>query len=102
MVGTFGEPYVAAFVEHASLEEYDGSFALYPNPVDRDEPFRLLVPEDEIVVEWTVFDALGAVVRHKTGAFNSPTVEGLPVSGVYLVKVVCKSGNTYKHRLIVK
>ncbi len=104
VVGEFQEPYVVRFGGSSSAEEHDTNLGLYPNPVDRDESFRLQVPEGETVTEWTVVNALGAVLRHETrdAALSDTEVEGLPVSGVYLVKVSCKSGRTYWSRLVVK
>ena len=104
IVGEFDDPFVVRFGGLSSVEEQDLTLGLYPNPVGRNEAVRLLVPEDETVTEWTVVNALGAVVRHEaaTGMPQETRIEGLPVSGVYLVKVSCQSGKVYWNRLIVK
>ena len=104
IIGEFDDPYVVRFGGLSSVEEQDLTLGLYPNPVGRNEAFRLLVPEDETVTEWSVVNALGAVVRHEkaVATLQETSVEGLPVSGVYLVRVSCQSGKVYWNRLIVK
>ena len=102
IVGEFDDPFVVSFGGLTSTEEHAMRLVLYPNPVVRNEEFRLLIPDDETVVEWTIVNALGAVVRQEKGMLNKSIVEGLPVSGVYVVRVVCKSGNVYRSRLVVK
>ena len=102
IVGEFDDPYVVSFGSTTSSSEYALHMGLYPNPVNRSEAFNILVPEDETVTEWTVVNALGAVVRRETGALTGASVEGLATSGVYLVKVTCKSGRVYLNRLVVK
>ena len=104
IVGEFDDPFVVRFGGLSSVEEQDLTLGLYPNPVGRNEAFRLVVPEDETVTEWMVVNALGAVVRHEaaTGMPQETRIEGLPVSGVYLVKVSCQSGKVYWNRLIVE
>ena len=100
--GAFEEPFVVSFGMVSSLEESAMRLGMFPNPVNRDEAFRYLIPEGEIVSELTITNALGAVVRHETGALDRHDVEGLPVSGFYLVRVTCKSGNVYQNKLVVR
>lgn len=54
------------------------------------------------MVEVFVFSALGEMVSHMEGTQANQRMQGIAVAGVYTVKVVCKSGNTYIERLIVK
>ena len=70
------------------------SLKIYPNPVDRNESFKLDTPKDEIIKEIVITDALGSVVCKNTFS--------LRVSGVYMVKAICASGNVYFGKLIVK
>ena len=50
----------------------------------------------------TIVNTLGAVICHKVGAIDSLEMEGLPVAGVYMVRVVSDSGNVYYGKLIVR
>ena len=102
IVGEFDDPFVVHFGDLTSLSEQAMHLGMYPNPVNCNETFRILIPQEETVAELTIVNTLGSVVRHESGAFNRPVVEGLPVSGVYLVRVVCKSGSVYQNRLVVK
>ena len=100
IVGYFDQPYEIHF-SSLGIEESTQRVAMYPNPVDRGQAFKLNIPQEEEVLDVTMVNALGAVVRHDTGALKS-TITGLPVAGVYTIKVYCRSGNTYYGRLIVK
>jgi hypothetical protein len=102
IIGEFDDPFVVHFGDLTSLSEQAMHLGMYPNPVNCNETFRILIPQEETVAELTIVNTLGSVVRHESGAFNRPVVEGLPVSGVYLVRVVCKSGSVYQNRLVVK
>ncbi len=102
IVGEFDDPFVVCFGDLTSLDEQAMHLGMYPNPVKCNQTFCILVPQEETVAELTIVNTLGSVVRHETGALNRPVVEGLPVPGVYLVRVVCKSGNVYQNRLVVK
>ena len=98
--GSLVSPMVIVFGE-TGMGEQSSMVRFYPNPVDRNTHFTISLPLDEVIKEVTITNALGAVVRHETGALKT-TMEGLPVTGVYMVKVVCRSGNVYIERLIVK
>ena len=100
VVGDLDNPYKIHF-DGTGIGEFSMQVAMYPNPVDRGQSFKLNLPQDEEVLDVTIIDALGAVVRHETGALKS-AINGLPVTGVYTIKVVCRSGNTYYGRLVVK
>ena len=102
ILGEFDDPFVVCFGDLTSLDEQAMHLGMYPNPVKCNQTFCILVPQEETVAELTIVNTLGSVVRHETGALNRPVVEGLPVPGVYLVRVVCKSGNVYQNRLVVK
>ena len=100
IVGDLDNPYEIHF-DGTGIDEASMQVALYPNPVDRGQSFKLNLPQEEVVLDVTIIDALGAVIRHETGALK-PMLEGIPVAGVYLVKVACQSGKTYYGRVIVK
>ena len=74
---------------------------MYPNPIRRNETVTFNLPDDETVKEVVVTNAVGAVVKHNTTSLTM-IVEGMPISGVYMVKVVCVSGNVYIGKLIVE
>lgn len=100
IVGDFDNPYVIYF-NATGIGENSMQVAMYPNPVDRGQSFKLNLPQEEEFLDVTIINALGTIVRHETGALKS-AMTGLPVAGVYTIKVVCRSGNTYYGRLIVK
>ncbi len=100
IVGDFENPYKVCF-NTLGIGETTMQVAMYPNPVNRGETFKLNIPQGEEVIDITIVNAIGTVVRHDVGALKS-TVSGLSVAGVYTVKVTCRSGNSYYGRLIVK
>ena len=83
-------------------EAQDGFMVLFPNPVERNKTFSLAIPEDETLAEIVVVDMLGEEVVRKSGALKPTEIAGLPVSGIYVVKAVTRSGNVYYGRLVVK
>jgi len=95
VVGNLDQPYEVDFATEDALR-------IYPNPVERNEAFMLDIPSNETVAEMFVCNVLGDVVLHKEGKQDGQQISGVAVSGVYTVKVVCKSGNVYVGRLIVK
>lgn len=101
ITGNLTTPIVLHFTMTGIDEATTSMVRFYPNPVDRNAHFTISLPLDEVIKEVTVTNTLGAVVRHETGALKA-TMEGLPVTGVYMVKVMCHSGNVYIERLIVK
>lgn len=90
VVGRLSSPYIISF----NHENTDVVVNIYPNPVDRNESFKLDTPKDEIIKEIVITDALGSVVCKNT--------RGLHVSGIYMVKAICVSGNVYNGKLVVK
>ena len=102
IVGNLDQPFTVHFDAMNGLSEMNTNMHIYPNPIDRNAPFTLAVPEDEIVVDILINNTLGEVVRHDTGSLSATMTSGLPVAGVYLVKVRCKSGNVYQGRMVVK
>lgn len=95
VIGNLDQPYEVNFSTTDALR-------VYPNPVERNEAFTLDIPSDEKAAEVFVFNALGDMVLHKDNKQDGQQISGIAVSGVYTVKVVCKSGNVYVGRLIVK
>lgn len=100
VVGDLDNPYEIHF-DATGIGETSLQVAMYPNPVDRGQSFKLNLPQEEEVLDVTIINALGTIVRHETGALKS-AMTGLPVAGVYTIKAVCRTGNTYYGRLIVK
>ena len=92
VVGTLTEPFEIHFGEMTDIDR--SGLVIYPNPVDRNEMFTLDIPNDETIKEIVITDALGSVVCKNTFS--------LRVSGVYMVKAICASGNVYFGKLIVK
>ncbi len=103
MVGSYEQPFVVDFGSTTTVGEHESNLmTLYPNPVEHDASFGLDIPEEEQVVELTITDMLGAVVRRETGAIAKRSVVGLPTAGLYMVKAVCRSGRVYQCKLMVK
>lgn len=100
VVGSLDAPYPIRFGKMNGMTQAD-AMRLYPNPVAMNESFHLVLPEGETVVELMVTNALGTVVRHETGA-NNVMAEGLSSSGVYMIKVLCESGNLYYGKIVVR
>lgn len=100
IVGDLDNPYEIHF-DATGIGEASIQVVMYPNPVDRNQSFKLNLPLEEEVLDVTIINALGTIVRNDTGSLK-PTINGLPMTGVYTIKVVCRSGNTYYGRLIVK
>lgn len=99
IVGSLGKPYEIRFGE---AEDAMVDMVLYPNPVERGATFSLMIPSGETVTEVIITDVVGNQLRHETGAINAKSIKGLPTAGVYVIKAVAKSGNTYHGRLIVE
>ena len=99
IVGSLGKPYEVRFGE---AEDAMVDMVLYPNPVERGATFSLMIPSGETVTEVIITDVVGNQLRHETGAINAKSIKGLPTAGVYVIKAVAKSGNTYHGRLIVE
>ena len=99
IVGSLGKPYEVRFGE---VEDAMVDMVLYPNPVERGATFSLMIPSGETVTEVIITDVVGNQLRHETGAINAKSIKGLTTAGVYVIKAVAKSGNTYHGRLIVE
>ena len=99
IVGSLGKPYEVRFGE---AEDAMVDMVLYPNPVERGATFSLMIPSGETVTEVFITDVVGNQLRHETGAIDANSIKGLPTAGVYVIKAVAKSGNTYHGRLIVE
>lgn len=97
--GSFDNPYVFNFKDMKDMCDY--KMELFPNPVERNQSFTMNLPPDETVKEIFVTNAVGALVEHMVS--KSKVIERcVSVAGVYMVKVVCVSGNVYWGKLIVK
>ena len=101
VVGSLDAPYVVRFNTQKEVDQ-NGFMVLFPNPVERNKTFSLAIPKDETLVEIVVVDMLGEEVLRKSGALKPTEIAGLPVSGIYVVKAVTRSGNVYYGRLVVK
>ena len=99
IVGNLDEPFEIRFSEMNDINA--GSLVMFPNPVERNKSFTMNVPNDEVVKEMVITNAIGAVVKVETRS-TKIMQEGLSVSGVYMVKAICESGNIFVGKLIVK
>ena len=100
IVGDLDNPYEIHFTT-LGIVDNSMSIAMFPNPVERGQAFKLNLPQEEDVLDVKIINALGSVIRHESGALKS-TMEGLSVAGVYTVKAYCRSGNTYYGKLVVR
>ena len=94
VIGNLGNPMVLGFGSNTVDLE------VYPNPVDRGQEFSLVIPQWEKPSEILITNALGEIVRKES--IVGSTVKGLDTSGIYMVKIICASGNVYMNKLIVK
>ncbi len=102
IVGTPTEPTVLHFGSLGIAENGHRNANIFPNPVNCNEAFTLNIPTSETVSELFVVNTLGETVRHETGSLNTSRMNGIAVSGVYTLRIICQSGNIYVGKLIVK
>ncbi len=98
IVGDFDTPYEVRFTTKTG----NRALRIYPNPTESSKPCTLDIPLEEVIEEVTVYSALGSIVSREAGAQVNRQITGIQTKGVYMVKVVCKSGNSYMGRLVVK
>ena len=99
IVGSLSKPFEIRFGDYGDAT---GTMSIFPNPVERGRTFSLNVPQGETITEIIITDVLGNGLRHDMGAIDTKSIKGLPTAGVYVIKAVAKSGNTYHGRLIVE
>lgn len=75
------------------------SLAVMPNPAQVGEPIRILGTFDDATVEVT--SATGALVYTAQNLINPITIPGMPVAGVYLIRLR-ENGRIYQAKLMVK
>lgn len=101
IVGDFEEPFEIKFRTNTEMAK-NGNVASFPNPVERNQPFSILIPENDDISEFLIYNTLSTVIRHETGRIKSTSINGISVPGVYMIKVICQSGNVYFNKLIVR
>ena len=100
VVGELDEPYTIDFGTLGCVENnLMGTMHIYPNPIDRNTAFSVVIPETETVRSIYIVNMMGEVVAHETNMTRSLALQA---PGVYTIKVVCHSGNVYVGKLIVK
>lgn len=99
IAGDLDNPFVLHF---KGTEAQDRNMLVYPNPINRNTTFSLVLPTKESVEKLCVIDAMGCVVMLKTGCVQTSEVSVPAVAGIYTIKVVCKSGDIYYGKLIVE
>ena len=100
VVGELDEPYTIGFGTLGCVENnLMGTMHIYPNPIERNTAFSIVMPETETVRNIYIVNMMGEVVAHETNLTRSLSMQA---SGVYTIKVVCHSGNVYVGKLIVK
>ena len=97
IVGEYNQPYPVEFASQNNTAQ----IVLFPNPVNRNESFTVMIPDDEVISEVIFVDAQGNMIRHDVG-LSHPLLSGIPVIGLYNITIICKSGTVYHGRVIVK
>lgn len=95
IVGCLDNPYEVRFADASTLR-------IYPNPTEPNTGYTLDIPMDETIADVVVYDMQGNVVTHETGTQTRTRMQGIAVSGIYMVKAVCRSGKVYEGRLVVR
>lgn len=98
--GVFGSLDNPLVIEFGKLAETENYISVYPNPVKRNQSFKILVPEGEQASKIIISDMLGSIVYKE--AINSDKVHGILTPGVYLLKIICDSGNVYLSKIVVE
>ena len=98
--GVFGSLDNPLVIEFGKLAETENYISVYPNPVKRNQSFKILVPEGEQASKIIISDMLGSIVYKE--AINSDKVHGILTPGVYLLKTICDSGNVYLSKIVVE
>ena len=99
VIGSFNEPFEINLGAMEAISRSD--LNIFPNPVDKNATVTLNLPVDETIREIVVTNTLGSVVADMKTSLNVME-NGMPVAGIYVVKVVCNSGNVYIGKLIVR
>lgn len=103
VIGKLDKPFEVHFNTESHLKSYEERhLTIYPNPVKKDQSFTLDISSDDVVIEITITDMLGTVVRHESGNLNAVGIKGMSTSGVYMIEIVAGSGIIYHGRLIVE
>ena len=97
VIGTLDNPMQIDFLTTNGIIS---DMSVYPNPIGRNQEFSVTIPDWEKASNMLITNALGEVVCEKSVA--GTVYKGLNTSGVYLVRVICESGNVYFNKLIVK
>lgn len=97
VIGSLDNP---VLIEFATEDSSITNMPLYPNPVERGQEFIVVVPNWEKASEILITNALGEIMRIES--ISGSNIKGLDASGIYMVKIICESGNIYINKLIVK
>lgn len=95
VIGSLDTPFEVCFGTKEELH-------VYPNPIDRNQPFTIVIPNGETIKEMMFVNAMGEVLRCETGAFDMVMNSGIQTTGVYTIRVLTETGKVYHVRLIVK
>lgn len=96
IVGSLDNPLVINFGQSSA----DNYISVYPNPVERNQEIKILVPEGEQLSDIIITDMFGCIICKEP--INTNSVHGLIVPGVYLLKTICKSGSVYISKVVVE
>ena len=101
VVGSFDDPFVVRLESSAATEESTSAqrLSLYPNPVSSATAVTVELPYGETPDKVEIYDVDGTALAHPM-QLHGKFIQGLP-SGLYMVKVLSKSGNLYFGKLVV-
>ena len=101
IIGHYDNPFPIHFSSSNGFVQSEGRIEIFPNPVDCNESFSLVIPEDEVITNLIYVDIKGNIVRNDIG-LSSMSATSISVPGLYNITIICKSGNIYHGRIIVK
>ena len=98
IVGSLDSPLQITF---DSKNKNTNQAVIYPNPGNGNREFTVAVCDGEQISELMITNLLGELVY--SCSVNASSLKcNIAQPGVYVVKTICKSGNTYQNKLVIK
>ena len=111
-LGTLTQPFTLRFGTLGVGEDNVASVMVFPNPVEKGQPFRVDLPESFGNATVEVVDVMGRVIGvyvcagrddvHIVSTTAAPTIPAPTVPGVYTVRITGEQGQTQYGKIIVK
>ena len=100
LIGTASSPATIHFGVLSMDDNMMTSAKVYPNPVSRDTEISISIPQNETIKDIVITNVIGETIRREIPA--GTTIKGITNAGVYMLQVICESGNVYKSKVVVK